>query len=67
MDEIGKLERATQHRVLQLFQKELGNEYLGDWKDRQRSIPVEEDLLRNHLVNIKGYTEILAQKAVEKL
>lgn len=67
MDEIGKLERATQHRVLQLFQKELGYEYLGDWKDRQRSIPVEEDLLRNHLVNIKGYTEVLAQKAVEKL
>lgn len=64
--QIGKLERATQNRVLQLFQKELGYDYLGDWEDESRTIPVEEDLLRNHLVNIKGYSETLASKAVEK-
>lgn len=66
MGEVGKLERSTQNRVLQFFQKELGYDYLGDWEDNIRIIPVEEDLLLNHLINIKGYSEILAKKAVEK-
>lgn len=66
MGEVGKLERATQNRVLQLFQKELGYEYLGNWEEEIRTIPVEEDLLRNHLVNIKGYSETLANKAIHK-
>lgn len=66
MGEIGKLERATQNRVLQLLQKELGYDYLGDWEDQIRIIPVEEDLLLNYLVNIKGYSETLAKKAVDK-
>lgn len=63
---IGKLERATQNRVLKLFQQELGYDYLGDWVDETRTIPVEEDLLYNYLVNIKGYSETLANKAIEK-
>lgn len=66
MGTIGKTERITQNRVLQLFQKELGYDYLGDWEEEIRIIPVEEDLLHNHLVNIKGYSETLANKAVEK-
>lgn len=63
---IGRYERATQDRVIQLFQKELDYEYLGNWRDVIRSVPVEEDVLRNHLIDIKGYSEILATKAVEK-
>lgn len=66
MGKIGKLERATQDRVIRLFQKELGYEYLGNWKDDVRVIPVEEDLLRNFLVNIKGYSDTLATKAIEQ-
>jgi type I restriction enzyme R subunit len=66
MGEVGKKERVTQNRIIKLFQKELGYDYLGNWEDGVRSVPVEEDLLRNHLVNIKGYSETLANKAVEK-
>lgn len=66
MGEIGKLERITQNRVLQLFQKELDYDYLGNWEEDERLIPVEEDLLLNHLVNIKGYSGTLARKAVDK-
>lgn len=64
--EIGKTERVAQNRVLQLFQKELGYEYLGNWEDEERLIPVEEDLLLNYLVNIRGYSPGLAQRAVDK-
>ena len=28
---IGKLERATQNRIITLFREELGYRYLGDW------------------------------------
>jgi len=64
-DYIGKRERETQNRVIQLFQKELGYEYLGNWEEQPRSVPVEEDLLRNHLIK-QGYSETLTRKATEK-
>ncbi|MBR9920021.1 MAG: HsdR family type I site-specific deoxyribonuclease [Bacteroidetes bacterium] len=66
MSHIGKLERITQDRVIQLFQKELDYDYLGNWEEQERIIPVEEDLLLNYLKNVKGYSEVLSQKAVEK-
>jgi type I restriction enzyme R subunit len=31
LDNIGKPERVSQKRVIQLFQNELGYTYLGDW------------------------------------
>jgi len=37
MNNIGKLERETQNRVIQLFQKELGYEYLGNWEERENN------------------------------
>jgi type I restriction enzyme R subunit len=37
MNNIGKLERETQNRVIQLFQKELGYEYLGNWEERDHN------------------------------
>lgn len=64
--DIGKLERATQNRIIQLFQKELDYTYLGNWEEQLRHIPVEEDLLLNHLVNVEGHSETLAKKAVDK-
>jgi len=63
---IGKSERASQNRVVQLFQKELGYQYLGDWEKEVRRLPIEEPLLKQYLLG-KGYTNILAQKAVDKL
>ncbi len=34
---IGKPERASQDRVIQLFQNELGYTYLGDWEEEVRT------------------------------
>ena len=66
MHNIGKSERATQDRVVQLFQRELDYEYLGNWEEELRTQPVEEQRLLDFLINQQGYTETLAKKAVDK-
>ena len=63
---IGKRERITQDRIIQLFQNDLGYQYLGNWEDEIRSSPIEEDILHNHLTTVMGYSQALADKAVEK-
>lgn len=63
---IGKSERTSQNRVLELFQKELGYNYLGDWQEEVRTIPVEETILKKYLLS-RGYSETLSQKAVDEL
>lgn len=54
MSTIGKPERATQNRVIALFVKELGYDYLGDWSDRPGNSHIEEDLLTANLTR-RGY------------
>jgi type I restriction enzyme R subunit len=49
MSDIGKSERATQERVINLFTNELGYDYLGDWRDRVANSNIEENLLADHL------------------
>ena len=49
MGAIGKPERASQDRVIQLFQDELGYAYLGDWEKEVRTQPIEEGLLIEYL------------------
>jgi type I restriction enzyme, R subunit len=66
MNTIGKPERASQNRVVQLFQSELGYSYLGDWQEEQRTQSVEEELLFTFLTHKKGYSEVLARKAVDE-
>ena len=34
MNEVGQIERLTQNRIVQLFQKQLGYSYLGNWEER---------------------------------
>ena len=63
--DVGKPERASQNRVLQLFQN-MGYNYLGDWEEEVRSQPVEENILKDHLL-IQGYSDVLIQKAIDKL
>ena len=63
--DVGKPERASQNRVLQLFQS-MGYTYLGDWEEEVRTQPVEETMLKNHLLS-QGYSEVLIQKAIDKL
>ena len=67
MKNIGKPERETQNRIIQLFQDELGYTYLGDWEKEPRNQPVEEDLLFHFLTKKQGCSEILAKKAIHDL
>ena len=48
-------ERATQERVLRLFQEQLGYRSLGDWKDRPSNSNIEEGLLTAYLQR-RGYS-----------
>lgn len=63
---IGKTERVTQNRVIALLQNELGYEYLGNWQDGRRTLPVEPELLKAFLTQTKGYSDILARKAIDE-
>jgi len=65
MNSIGKSERSTQNRVIQLFQDKLGYAYLGNWENGVRNQPVEEDLLKNYLTS-QGYSEAEVNKAINK-
>jgi type I restriction enzyme R subunit len=67
MNHIGKSERNTQNRIIQLFQNELDYTYLGNWEEQERSQPIEEQLLFNYLIKNGKYSRALAQKAVDKL
>ena len=65
MGVIGKSERASQNRVIQLFQNELGYTYLGDWEEKIRTQPIEEDLLLTYLTKDAKYSAEMARKAID--
>ena len=46
MSTVGELERKTQNRVVQLFQRVLGYDYLGNWEDRPNNRNIEPEFLR---------------------
>ena len=50
-DAIGKPERETQNRIIDLFKSELGYAYLGNWEERETNTNIEESLLRARLTN----------------
>jgi type I restriction enzyme R subunit len=55
MTTIGKPERATQDRVLDLFCGELGYAALGNWSERPGNSNLEEGLLAANLSH-RGYS-----------
>ena len=59
-------ERATQDRVLRLFQEKLGYRNLGDWKDRAGNSNIEEGILSNFLQR-RGYNEAEISGALYQL
>ena len=63
MNIVGQKERATQNRVVRLFQKQLGYTYLGNWGERVGNSNIEEGLLRSFLAR-QGYSEVLIRKAL---
>lgn len=66
MTDIGKPEKVTQQRVIQLFCDELGYRYLGDWADRAGNSNIEEGLLTEYLTGA-GYTPQQISTALYKL
>ncbi len=66
MNHIAKPESATQARVLQLFQNDLGYDYLGDWSERPGNSNIETDLLTAYL-RAAGYTPAQISAALHKL
>lgn len=52
---IGKPERVTQNRVVDLFRDELSYDFLGNWEYRESNSNIEDQLLTNYLTQ-KGYT-----------
>ena len=65
MSIIGKTERATQDRVVNLFRNELGYDYLGDKSDQHNS-NIEENLLSAYLLSA-GYSSAQISRAIDKL
>jgi type I restriction enzyme R subunit len=65
MSDIGKPERATQKRIIELFRDELGYRFLGDWSDRDNS-NIDEDLLTASLTR-RGYDGAQINAAIYRL
>jgi type I restriction enzyme R subunit len=61
----GHSERATQNRVVALFQTRLGWRYLGDWTDRANK-NIEEDLFAAN-VRSRGFSDAQAAAVLERL
>ena len=66
MSTVGQRERATQNRVVRLFRKQLGYEYLGYWEYREGNSNIEEEYLRRFLKR-QGYSDALINKALYEL
>ncbi|HAR48787.1 restriction endonuclease subunit R [Smithella sp. SCADC] len=63
MSNIGKKERETQNRIINLFQDELNYRYLGNWEERENNSNVEEEILTAYLTR-KKYSLNLINKAL---
>ena len=66
MTTVGQRERRTQNRVVELFQKQLDYDYLGNWEERENNSNIEEGILRKYLSK-KGYSQTLIGKAIYEL
>jgi type I restriction enzyme, R subunit len=62
MSKVGQIERATQNRIVQLFQEQLQYDYLGNWEEREGNSNIEEAELRIFLQN--KYSDELITKAI---
>lgn len=63
---VGEIERATQDRVVRLFKKTLGYDYLGNWEDRPNNSNIKEDLLQSFLTR-QGYPIEIIYRAIYEL
>ena len=66
MSNVGQRERATQNRIVQSFQTDLGYRYLGDLQDRANNKNIEVDILVFWLKK-RGVSEALINRAIRQL
>lgn len=66
MSAVGQKEKTTQERVVQLFQEQLGYEYLGNWKSRPANSNIEHEYLKAFLKK-RGYSDAIIAKAIYEL
>ena len=66
MSNVGQRERATQDRVVNFFQKELGYDYLGNWEEREGNRNLEPEFLRKWLLS-RNLEPVLVEKAIRRL
>lgn len=65
-DSIGKKEKITQRRVIDLFKNELDYRFLGDWEERDGNSNIEENILTKYLRS-SGYEKAQISSAIHKL
>ena len=65
MSDVGQRERETQDRVVRLL-RQMGYDYLGNWKERAGTSNIEVELLTRNL-RARGYDDVLITKAVAQL
>jgi type I restriction enzyme, R subunit len=63
MSKVGQIERATQNRIVALFQQQLQYRYLGNLEKEETNSNVDETLLKAHLT-LQGYSPTLISKAL---
>jgi type I restriction enzyme R subunit len=63
---VGQPERKAQDRVVELFRKSLGYDYLGNWGYREGNSNIEVQLLVQNL-RARGYSNKLISKAIDRL
>jgi hypothetical protein len=66
MSDVGKVERITQNRVVQMFRDELDYRYLGNWEEREGNSNIEETLLQSYLAEA-GYSMEQISRALDSL
>ena len=66
MSTVGQRERATQDRVVKLFQSKLDYQYYGDWQDRPDNSNIEEEYLHAWLIK-QGVDDGLIINALRQL
>lgn len=64
MSKVGQIERATQNRIVQLFQEQLHYTYFGNWEERENNSNIEEAELKKYLWSTGKYSEDLIGKAI---
>lgn len=64
MSKVGQIERATQNRIVQLFQEQLKYLYMGNWEEREGNSNIEDTELSKYLKGTGKYSDELIGKAI---